>query len=754
MSMGNIEWKKNSFRLLSISSMFVAALIGPTSVGAATNSLSCPASSSCIVGEFLFDDSYQPITSATCTLNSHYPNGTAYLSSQALTGTSDGWYGHNFTAPSTEGLYRSQICCTAGSEYLCIDKSFTVVAQSSQTSAPGANDIAAAVWDYSGRTLTGFNSLITDIWASTSRTLTGANLSSGSIATKSDYDTNTANIIEIKNTTKASRLLLEKQVNKPTVKSFIEDEPDLQAKLDTTKENAKNIYFTTIQIQKTIAKLQQKWPTLSNGKRLEAVNSLVDLIGTSTDKMGKNTLFGMNKWFISKWNFSSNKLSTDYIGDLQYHIKNTQQSLISGSKNTTAFPRQAIVSANYLSNAIGDIADDEVENTLFGEIADITQYHADLETYSQTLASVQTDWKKMSATKKNNLVSELSRDVLALNRLPQIGTLSSKTAKSTDKQLRNQFFALQGLISANKRHLVQNPESSFASTWLELGSIVFKTLVTNPSTLIKQTTEVKYYLPKEVKKQSILDMDKELTLKLDEQKGQYYVIGEFELDPGESKTVQVRTSDIWFVSTEELQSLKKQTDSLLKPLEKTAYFAQGVTLQSDIEVALDKIKLNQERAETPEEKLFTYSESVIELKSVKQKIDKLKDLSSQVSSTGTMLGFVGATQTLAVWGLIIIMSAGFVFLMIYMRKLSSTPVEVKKVPKPKKKTAKVVNVAPQTNKIALNTHLVAFILFYGAAISILSVFATSKVISTNSRDQAMQVLGAKTNESQLCPSRK
>ena len=216
----------------------------------------------------------------------------------------------------------------------------------------------------------------------------------------------------------------------------------------------------------------------------------------------------------------------------------------------------------------------------------------------------------------------------------------------------------------------------------------------------------------------------------------------------------MRTSDIWFVSTEELQSLKKQTDSLLKPLEKTAYFAQGVTLQSDIEVALDKIKFNQERAETPEEKLFTYSESVIELKSVKQKIDKLKDISSQVSSTGTMLGFVGATQTLAVWGLIIIMSAGFVFLMIYMRKLSSTPVVVKKVSKTKKKTAKVINVAPQSNKIALNTHLVAFILFYGAAISILSVFATSKVISTNSRDQEMQVLGAKTNESQLCPSRK
>ncbi|OGK27144.1 hypothetical protein A3D80_02920 [Candidatus Roizmanbacteria bacterium RIFCSPHIGHO2_02_FULL_40_13b] len=743
MSMRIKVLSKNCFRVISISTLIVAALIGPTSVRAAANSQSCPVSSSCIVGEFLYDDAYVPITNATCSITSHYPDGSMYFNAQALTGTSDGWYGHNFTTSSTEGMYRSQICCTAGTEYLCIDKSFTVVAQSTQSSAPSTNDIASAVWGYSGRTLTGFNSLISDIWSSAARTLTGAGLTSGSIAT-------------IEKTTNETRLLLEKQVNKPTVKSFIEEEPKLQAKLDATKENAKNIYFTTAQIQKNVKKLQSKWANISTTSRLEQINTLAGLIGNTTDNSAKKTLFGMNKWFISRWNFSSGKLSTTYITDLYTQIKNTQQSLISGNKNTTVFPVQAMISANLLRDSIGDVADDEMDATLFGEISEINQYHADLETYSQKLVTIQKDWKKLDTTKKQKLVVEYNRDILALNRIPQIGAIQGiTTSVTTDKQLRNSFLSLLGLVKANKRHLAQNPETSFASTWLELGSIVFKTLVTNPSTLITQTTEVKYYLPKEVKKQSIISMDKELTLKFDEQKGQYYVIGEFELEPGESKTVSVSTSDIWSIVDDELKSLKAQASALLKPLEKTPYFAQGVTLQSDIEVALDKIKLNQERAETPEEKLFTYSESEIELKSVKTKIDTLKDLASQVSSSSTLLGFVGATQSLAVWGLIIIMSAGFVFLTLYMRKLSNVPGETQKIPKSKKKKAVIAEVkVPLSNKLRVNLHVVVFVLLYGASVSLFSVYATSKLVSNQNNGLNAQVLGTQTQSSPLCPSSK
>ena len=51
----------------------------------------------------------------------------------------------------------------------------------------------------------------------------------------------------------------------------------------------------------------------------------------------------------------------------------------------------------------------------------------------------------------------------------------------------------------------------------------------------------------------------------------------------------VKVEDIWVISDSDIESLRKQADELSKPLERTSYFAQGVTLKSDINVSLDKI---------------------------------------------------------------------------------------------------------------------------------------------------------------------
>jgi hypothetical protein len=125
-----------------------------------------------IIGEFVYDDEYTPVTSATCTVTSRYPDGSLYLNSQAMTGAADGWYAYSFTTPSTAGQYRTQVCCTVGTDYMCLDKAFEAVAASS-SSAPTASEVAAEVWSYSGRTLTGFGSLVSDIWGHSARALTG-----------------------------------------------------------------------------------------------------------------------------------------------------------------------------------------------------------------------------------------------------------------------------------------------------------------------------------------------------------------------------------------------------------------------------------------------------------------------------------------------------------------------------------------------------------------------------------------------------
>src|SRR3989344_7098635 len=101
----------------------------------AVNYQQCPTSSTCTIGEFLYDDTYQPQTGAGCTLSAKYPNGTVFLNNVAVTGTADAWYAYDAATGTTEGLYRASLCCTTTNEYLCLDKSFEVKAASTTLTA-------------------------------------------------------------------------------------------------------------------------------------------------------------------------------------------------------------------------------------------------------------------------------------------------------------------------------------------------------------------------------------------------------------------------------------------------------------------------------------------------------------------------------------------------------------------------------------------------------------------------------------------
>lgn len=770
-------------RTLSISIMFAVALTCVGHVRAAASPQVCTSSQSCSIGEFLYDDSYQPITDGVCTFTSRNPDGSMFINAASLTSTADGWYAHEFTTPTVEGVYRSQICCTADSQYLCIDKSFESRVKANLTTSevtdavwnaersshkesgtfglavqkavPSTSAVASAVWGYSDRTLSSFTSLVTDMWSNTTRTLTGPELTSGSLAKKEDV-TN-PQVQQIQEDTHESRILLEKQVNKPVIESTIEDTGDLQTKIKTTQEKAKNMYFLSAQTRTKLVKLNKQWTSLSQSQRLEYINEIIMVVGEPTDKPNKETLFGMTTWFTSQWNFALGKTASKNVGDLYTQLKQTQGRLASRKSGIVFFPQRTLNTTVLLKLNIGEIGDDDQQTSLFGEINEMVQFVADLEDNNKKLSSTLKSWKKMPVTEKENMVVLLHRDILALNKVPHVNALVKPIKIGiTDKELHNKVLFLTGLVKANKSLLANSQDKSFASSWLELGSIVFKTLVTNPSTLITQDAEVKYYLPKEVKKEDVLEIDEGLTLKLDSEKNQYYVDGTFELEPGDSKILSVRVTDIWVFSEKEIASLKEQANALVEPLNKTSYFAQGVTIKSDIDVALDKILLRQSQAETPEAKLVAYSESQIELADVKLKMDKLKDLVTQAGSTGTFFGFVGATQTLAVWGLIMVISAGFIFLTLYMRKLSVVP-DLKKVEekpiKPTKK-AEVAPAAPLDEKMIHharpkpNLLMVAFIIAYGTAAVSISSSITYSVTKKNTLAQA-KVLGAQSAQNQV-----
>ncbi len=106
----------------------------------------------------------------------------------------------NANTNSTVSTASSSIAATVNSN----TNSIVLVASSSlgaaiSSVASAVTGIPAAVWDYSGRTLTSFSTLAADVWASGTRTLTGAGLSSGSLATQSDVGTASSSVAAVVN---------------------------------------------------------------------------------------------------------------------------------------------------------------------------------------------------------------------------------------------------------------------------------------------------------------------------------------------------------------------------------------------------------------------------------------------------------------------------------------------------------------------------------------------------------------------------
>lgn len=515
----------------------------------------CKTDNVCVIGEFLYDDEYDPIATASCTLTSHYPNGTLFLNSVVMTAETDGWYFYSFdTSNKPEGLYRSQMCCTATPDYLCLDKSFYIGpsfmsaseaaaavwnAQTASFSAEGTfgknlqNPVltAADIWNYTNRTLSSFGTLVADIWNYTSRTLT-------------NFGTLIADMWGFGNRT-------------------------------LTSEN------------------------LDNGKNL-----------ATEEKVNQAT--------------ESATIS------------------IKGSANKD------------LTQLSGEVA------VLAGKI----------DSLSTSINQILSKWGSYSAIHIYDKVKNLSSEIAAINQIPNIDSLTSliNINIEKDKKIMNKLLAMEAILKINRSLLEGLTTEPVIKTWIEEGSIIFKTLVYNPSNE-KKTVKIKYYLPSEFKKENLIKKDEELIINFDPKENTYYYQGEIELKPQETRIFSIETEDVWKISKEEIVSLRHQAEQLFDPLKNTAFYAQGAVLKSDIDVGLDKVWLKLINAYTPEERIKAYREASVELAAVKEKIDSLKNLLAQTSSSRSLFGFIGGVATTVSWAIVLIFLIGFSILFYYFQKI-------------------------------------------------------------------------------------
>lgn len=728
--MPDLFMKKTCFFLKKMFAFFVvsiAALVFSQKALAASGAIAnCQTGEKCTLGEFLFDDNYTPITSATCTLTSYDPSGASFLG-VGLTAAADGWYGYEFTAPETVGYYRSQICCQSGDDDLCLDKSFEV---STAVDSVSADEIASAVWSYSSRTMSGFGNLIADIWSYSSRNLSGfgtliadlwGHTSRTLTGTQATNITNITNdVASIEAAVAENRRLLEQIVNKPVIQNFLEESVDLNVKIEKSKDIADSLFIKNQYIVSRVWLLSSRWNKLSEKELLSSIMDLNSFMGEETEGKDSDSVFGVITWLSDSWSWPVNEEIKDQARAVKASFTTVQKILGSEGKSKAALEEMKDLGSFLarLEKLIGDNTDRADKKTLFGFLKDTGELAVVLDNRESEVNSLLADWEKKpkTASKLSDTISDLSKKIMAVNRIPKaVLALTSSVVKETaEKRLKNQLLAMRGLIASNRLLLAKGPSMPLANTWLEEGSIVFKSLVTNPSKIISQKVSLKYYLPPEVKKENIIETDEGLTVNFDAEKNQYYVEGEFTLAAGETKTLSVKVADIWIISKDEVESLRQQAEELSRPLEKTSFFAQGITLKSDIDVSLNKILVLQEGKITPEEKIRAFREAQIELSSVKTKIDALKGLVTQASSSGTFFGFVGGTQTLAVWGLIIILLAGFVFLAVYMKIIAGNNNSKggSEKPAPAKLTAKTESVKTAKVKSPQGQFMKSILIFF------------------------------------------
>ncbi len=645
------------------------ALILPTSVGATAGvAQTCTVGQECAVGEYLYDNEHNPITTPnTCTITSVDPDGLEYIHT-TMSVDDEGWQYHEFRTPNLPGLYKTTICCTVGSEYLCKDKNFEI--QAADTATSSAATSLAAVWGYSNRTMFSFGSLFADVWRYSNRTMPGfgslfASIwkSSSQPVSSGEPTTNTINEIT-------------PLVDKPVIQNAIDEKPiDLPGQIQRSFDIFDGLYLHHQYIHSKIGLMDLKWDILPISDITKGLDEIDIVLGDESDGDSAETVFGRIAWLQTAWQWPV----LDDINNQTQAIKATLRSIrLSATEDKTTAVHKEIESlvtySKTLDQLIGGDTITNKQNTLMGSLVRVRDTAQQLEATDQQLDALLTSWNKQPIGEIEQQVATMTNDILRLNHIPHAQTVLQTSINradvTPDNKVKNKILGLKGLLQTNALLLAKSLQSAVSNTWLEIGSVIFKSLLTNPSSVVSQEVVLKYYLPEELTQQDTVQASEGLSVLYDAQKNQLYVQGLFTLGPAESKTVEVRVQDKWDLSLELIESLRRQAAQLSQTLQGTAFFAQSVALKSDIDVSLGKVLVMQEKAVTPEQKIKAYREAQIELGVAQNNLKKLQELVTQANLKGSFFGFISRVPTLVIWGLIIVVAAGFLFLTVYMRLLT------------------------------------------------------------------------------------
>ncbi|MFC1654099.1 hypothetical protein ACFL1M_04595 [Patescibacteria group bacterium] len=623
-----------------------------------------------------------------------------------MTANSDGWYSYDVSIGTDLGVYRTEVCCNASGEYLCIDKTFEVsdgAAEIAQETADAVWDSSkrgriadevwddskrttfiGEIWDYSSDSLGSFATKITSIF-NNSNQLTGNTSSSTTTSQTFNYltTTNTTDaggsvdsIPDLSAQIAQNRTLIQELLNKPIMQNFIEEQEtvDLSEKITQTKAASDSIYSQTQSIKAKLTNLMLKWPTLTTSKIETELESIIGLLGTTADTSQNSSLMGSLNVLLQGWG------DNPIIKDIQSNANSTITSVsviqnILRSSGTVGFEFQdslieSIDVIKLLEDSIGDASDSLGATTLFGFLRKLESSNDNFGSISSEIDDLLKNYDQYSISQINQKVAQFSQTILANNQITGAERLLDDPVNPDSPHPKYTLYGLKAIIGANNQKLGSLSGNPVSDLWIQDQdkSMFFRGYVLNPSSQQK-TAQVKFALPAEILKEHLLNNTDNLSVEYDPPEDAFMVTASYTLNPGELVTFYVETQNIWGLTDETLDNYLKQAEGLVDSLRKSSLYGQAASIKSDIEVTLDKIRVKIGGITSPEDRIRIVREAQLDLLSVDEKMNTLKELVSETTSAKSIVGAVGGIQTVAVWGLILIFVAGFVFLVIFMRRM-------------------------------------------------------------------------------------
>jgi len=619
----------------------------------ATDYQQCAPSSTCTIGEFLYNDDYTALPSQTCTLTAKYPDGSPFITSQAMTSRADGWYSYDATISTTEGLYTATICCVPSAGTMCLDKSFEV---KTSTSGGGSSLTAADVWNYNNRTLTSFGSLVSDIWNSSSRTLTSFgdlvsniwtyNTRTTTSSTTSSSDTNTK-IDALQADLDEQRLLLEKAIQEPLISlEMIDSGARLTTKLSDAEKNLDTLTLTLAELRTTTISNLTQWDNSSNTNRINLASALL----TQADQINATLIFFTDSWDDPAV-IEASTLSQTLLTALR-DFKAGASKKTSGDL-ATILTLQSDLDSSFV--ALSNFVDNQKQRAEL------------LDSSIQNLSSLTSQWDSQSPSRQAQVADNLKNSVLKINEY--IGAPEILASAQTPQ---NTILALRAILGLNQALLANNPNSPVALMWLEEGSIIYKASLYNPSKLVSLEAPLSFYLPRETKDEHILEIDPTLSTYFDPDHDAIKVTGQYTLAPLSTKIVSVELEDIWRISDQELSVILTDSQNFATNLAQSNFYTQGLAMKTTIEQLVDKIKDNQNATALPTDRIRSFRENSLDLLTARQNLKELGSLVAQTESSRSLKGFLGGTQVASTWGILIVVLTGFVLIGLYLYRLNPT----------------------------------------------------------------------------------